>query len=310
MQLTSACRPMRLHYGLVVVLSLATASRAQEPVPDLTPPHRYFPLSIGDVWEYSECNPDFFLDCHYLYSRRTVVDTVRVEGDLYFVEVFDRLEDGAWTPKGETILRYDSTTARVVIADASARYLWYVTACPLDSPFYTTCEGGGLVVFGSEDGGGGRYPDELIGLRSYKSFGSSDDSQDVLEGVGWIGGYDWTDSTTLRYASVRQDDGTVREYGERYNVASQDRPEAGGLVLSAAPTPTAGPLALAVDAPMAGTVTLEAFDALGRRVWRHEVALGTGRQRVEVDASGWASGLYVVRALAGDAVSTATIVRR
>ena len=57
-------------------------------------------------------------------------------------------------------------------------------------------------------------------------------------------------------------------------------------------------------------ICLAAFDALGRRVWADELARGTGRQRVEINASAWAPGLYIVRAVAGDVSSIATVVRR
>ena len=56
-----------------------------------------------------------------------------------------------------------------------------------------------------------------------------------------------------------------------------------------------------------GAVTLEAFDARGRQVWAREVL---GLQPVSVDASGWAPGLYLVRARTGTEDVTTTIVRR
>ena len=54
-------------------------------------------------------------------------------------------------------------------------------------------------------------------------------------------------------------------------------------------------------------VTLEAFDVRGRQVWAREVL---GQQPVSVDASGWAPGLYLVRARTGTEDVTTTIVRR
>ena len=56
-------------------------------------------------------------------------------------------------------------------------------------------------------------------------------------------------------------------------------------------------------------VRLEVFDALGRRVLSREVA-ASPEARVEIDASAWAPGVYVLRAASGDTVATARVVRR
>ncbi|PAP77986.1 hypothetical protein BSZ37_16835 [Rubrivirga marina] len=96
-----------------------------------------------------------------------------------------------------------------------------------------------------------------------------------------------------------QDDGSVFEYGARYPVATDEQVETGALTVSAFPNPSAGPLTVAVDAPQATDVTLEALDALGRRVWRESLRLGVEVGRVTVDASGWAPGPHGVRATSG-----------
>ena len=89
-------------------------------------------------------------------------------------------------------------------------------------------------------------------------------------------------------------------------VSREAPPEAAALALAAHPSPTAGPLAVTL-AGARGPVLLEAFDALGRRVLARTVA---PEARAEVDASGWAPGLYVLRATAGGAMATVRVVRR
>ena len=100
------------------------------------------------------------------------------------------------------------------------------------------------------------------------------------------------------------------EYGVRPVAGESGAPVAAAFALAAAPNPTAGALRLALTLPEAQTVAVEAFDALGRRVWLADLALGAGPQTVPVDASAWAPGVYVVRAMAGRASATARVVRR
>ena len=301
----SICFDMRTACLLLTLFASAavSAQSGEEPIPDPTPPHLYFPLAVGNAWEYLQCNPGVLHTCQYRRSRRTVVDTIRVDGNLYFVEETEQADQGEpWAPAGQSILRYDSTSTRVVALEGGP---WYLTECRLAAAFSGDA-GCGLIVFGP-DLSGFWHSADLLESRSFKSFNSSDDSQDVLEGVGWIGGYVWNDYTTISYAHVLQDDGTVFQYGTQYAVASEDTPEAGGLMLAVGPNPTAGPLTLRLGGWAGETVTLDAFDALGRRVWAREVL---GQQPVSVDASGWAPGLYLVRARTGTEGVTTTVVRR
>ncbi len=100
------------------------------------------------------------------------------------------------------------------------------------------------------------------------------------------------------------------EYGVRPVAGESGADPAEALALTAAPNPTSGALRLTLAVPEAQTVTVEAFDALGRRVWQQTVARGAGVQALDVDASAWAPGLYVVRASSGQAMATARVVRR
>lgn len=124
-------------------------------------------------------------------------------------------------------------------------------------------------------------------------------------GIGELGqdGYG-SASERLEYVRV----GGV-EYGAN-PVAGEDEPETQRLALTVAPNPTPGPLAIAFDLASPSAVTAEVFDALGRRVWRTRAPLGTGRQRLDVEAATWAPGLYVVRVATGDGVATARVIRR
>lgn len=113
----------------------------------------------------------------------------------------------------------------------------------------------------------------------------------------------------LSYARLVQPNGSVLEVGRRYAVSADDALEPETFALEVGPNPTSGSLSVALEAATPSVVTLEVFDVLGRQVHVLEVAVA-GRTQVDLDASRWATGLYVVRARSGLEVETATVVRR
>ncbi len=309
--------------ALVAALSLASVAGAQPedpPVPDPTAPHLYYPLAVGNVWEYANLGllPLSFGD----YMRREIVGDTLVDGQRYFVEVRSRIPLGGvgWQVDYRRVLRFDTTTATVRALGG------FQIECPFDSAFETSINcwsdpedgypDGDTFVYGSLDAQIplGREGEERLDVQAIKSFQGLADLLAVpyyAPPIGYAGAASGSCACrqNLLYARVYLDDG-VYEVGARLNVASDDGPEAGALALAVGPNPTDGPLALVLDVPAPATLTLEVFDALGRRVWAHEVTLAAGRQRVEVDAGRWAPGLYVVRAAGPMGTATATVVRR
>lgn len=61
------------------------------------------------------------------------------------------------------------------------------------------------------------------------------------------------------------------------------------------PNPVASRATLRVDAPAPGSLGIEVFDLLGRRVWQTEVDVVGGSEAVELDLSGVAAGVYLLR---------------
>ncbi|WP_143536916.1 T9SS type A sorting domain-containing protein [Rubricoccus marinus] len=88
-------------------------------------------------------------------------------------------------------------------------------------------------------------------------------------------------------------------------------PEASGAALEVSPNPASGAVRIALDlgAPEDETVTV--YDARGRAVWASGAGPARGGHAWEVDTSGWATGVYVVRAETEDgAVSVRLTVAR
>ena len=312
--------------------------------PDPTDPARYVPLHVGFVREDYKSQGG-----NGAFRKRTeVLRDTTVDGRTYAVVWSARVPTAfAFEPavpvpvewgEGETdLLRYDALSTRVVrLADEGTEE---PVVPPLGAPFGT------LALLGDEPLWGEPLPDgregdfvvsgalsvtypiagEAVAFRAKKSFtpvpvsfiyDGPDPRWTYLTGVGRLPpAYYFSCAPPLcgeviTYLRTRDAAGEVVEVGQPLPTDGEAVPEARPFGLGVAPTPTAGPLALVVDVPTAGIVALDAFDALGRRVWRHEAPLGAGRQRVEVDASGWASGVYVVRATVGGERVTATAVRR
>jgi hypothetical protein len=267
--------------------------------PDPTPPEAYYPLAVGNEWQYEDCVQEGApCNVSHEYVRRTVERDTMVAGARYFVEV-ERRYTTASAPLGQTrrLLRFSGATLvrRHGGTDVPV-------SCPLDADFdaRVDCPGrfGQVRVFAENEG------PFVEAEKVYET--TSDSWEGYTAGVGLVGVQEWYSPFTLRYARVY---GEV-VFGSVIVADEAGAPPAAALALRASPNPTAGPLALALTLPEAQTVTVEVFDALGRRVWQQEMALGAGAQTVAVDASAWAPGVYVVRATAGRASATARVVRR
>jgi len=291
---------------------------------------RYNPLAVGDEWHTERGNlgrPD-------LFTRRRVMREEVVSGRTYLAVEGSRANRGetSWTPSYERLVRYDTLSGYFLSPNGDAS-----GPCPFDEP-YTASERDTMVLCSNTDDDDGFYGlyaaywggpitwEQINGVvvtsEAYKGFvdvGVSDGVSDGGSGgshaadIGSIPSSDGICSplcySALTYARVRQPDGSVAEIGT-VAIDAAASPTTPTLTLQAFPSPTTGPFVLTLDLPDPQPVELVAFDALGRRVWHHELARTSGRQRVEIDASTWAPGLYIVRAVAGDVSSTATVVRR
>ncbi len=262
-------------------------------IPDTTDAARYYPLGVGDVWHYQTCDPLF--GCTR-FDLRSVVREELISDTLYAV-----VENLSYTREGggyvfgsrrESLVRFDSATTQ--IADRTAnRDL--ANGCPLGADFgvrIDTDECLGIAF---------REEDPVFG--DIKAFDTLGGGIAFAVDIGVVGssGDGSSALTELVYYNVG---GT--EQGTPIPVASGAVPEAQPLALTAFPNPTAGPLAVEVVGAR-GLVQLEAFDALGRRVLSREVA---PEARIEIDASWWAPGLYILRAASGEETATTQIVRR
>ncbi|OZC03646.1 T9SS type A sorting domain-containing protein [Rubricoccus marinus] len=267
-------------------------------IPDTTDAARYYPLAVGDLWQYRLCDGPKGLCVRDEVTLTEVIGTESVGDTTYAVvrdKVYERtgLGEGDYLSTGQSqrLVRFDRRTATVRVrneADEST------DSCPLDADLEGQIQGGPC------DGVSVTMFEEQV-----KAFTIGEMSQSYQLGVGLIGYFSgFSFSEELVYSRV----GGV-ERGTPVpvvDVAGEAQPLATTLALTAFPNPTAGPLAINVTGAR-GPVLVEAFDAIGRRVLSREIA---PEARMEIDASGWAPGVYVLRATSGERSATARVVRR
>lgn len=146
---------MRLVVTLFV-LAIVSPAFAQETVEDTTSAWRYFPLHVGDAWEYSVLDDQggaFSLT--YPVTRLVRADTL-VDGVRYALVEERRHYTGAFPASVPLFQRYlarfDTVTARVMLRGLGETEENPV-ACPLDLPFGTQMGDCGSGVTAITDGG-------------------------------------------------------------------------------------------------------------------------------------------------------------
>ena len=88
-------------------------------------------------------------------------------------------------------------------------------------------------------------------------------------------------------------------------VASGRSPEASRLAVAASPNPTTDAAQLRLSLGEAAPARVEVFSVLGARVAQQDLGpLGSGAHTVDLDASAWAAGIYIVRLTAGGQTAT------
>ncbi|MBE2187634.1 MAG: T9SS type A sorting domain-containing protein [Rhodothermales bacterium] len=275
--------------------------------PDTTTPWRYYPLHVGDIWEYEE--NDGMMQ-RYLIEKDTLLNGKRYfkqRREVYFADL----------SPGQSValfLRYDTTRHQVIIGGRSGNEgLFLETECPLnvEADSLHTCSQGeryyvrlfydGLLVFGE---GAGRGLDTV--RTSVKSFATLSEIR-YAAGIGLV--YKEVEGHTMGLSYYRV--GNIEHGQRRIAVAAEDEAVTRRGVLrmeQTGPQPTRDRATLRVALPEAARVTVEVFDLVGRRV---AVLLdgpqAAGTHEVAVDTRALLSGMYLVRLTSGSQVRTARL---
>ena len=280
---------------------------------DTTAAWRYYPLEVGNVWEYENPNGPF---PSIFYQRRVVGDTTAL-GHRYFV-MERRSTSAPAAPPSRSYVRFDTVTAtpRSLLVFATGPPSEDVIGCPLDTTVGEALDCSDAFGFGTL----GSHQVEPVVIGGSRAEGPADTVRTVVKsyavGLGFyvvyaadIGiirqGGEGADSW-LTYARI----GGVEYGASRFPTAITTRPR-GPVSLRIDPNPARDRAALVLDGHAPGTARVEVVDLLGRRVLAVERPLGAGRQSLALDVGGLAPGAYVVRVEARGEVGTArlTVVR-
>jgi hypothetical protein len=291
-----------------------------EVVPDTTEPWRYFPLGVGDAWEYY----------HYQTGQRRRVEVIGEETHNGIGYVTWRSRDfhadgssaGTWGPWP---VRYDTAkaTVRIYVPSTGYEWEWFPWAlCRLDAgfgdeipcfdrevPFEVSGTYDGALVFG------GAYPGEgtdtlRTAVKRYYSF-SPGHTIDVRHaaGIGYVFEENELGAEGIYYARV----GGV-EYGEpRLAVSAEGGPGAAGtaLAVEAWPNPFRDRLTVALTLSGGGPAVLQVVDMLGREVARRDLgALAAGAHTLPLDLGPLPAGAYVVRLRTEGSVAASRLLAR
>lgn len=306
----------------VAALALLAAVPVSAQQPDTTAPWRYYPLAVGNVWEYearpSSVEPPAFV-------RRVVERDTVVDGRRYFVQVtyVAAGRDAPFVYQSRSVVRFDTTAARVVgLIVGQGPGGEYVVACGLGAAFETNIDcspmnnpnggpdetqvSGGYG--GTVDFGPGTGPLPVEARKSFRE-GFGDGGNDLYAApVGYVGNsgaFCEGCFTALRYARV----GGV-SYGVSVVVAAEPGPDAPEVSLSVLPNPSLGPVVVRLSlGETTRSATVMVLDALGREVMvLLDGTARAGEWSALVDTGSWPAGVYVVRATLGGRVASARLV--
>ncbi len=293
------------------VLLLATTAAAQPPVVN---PARFAALNVGNRWEYTVADTLDGTARPLTYSVATVDGETDIGGNRYVVVTYQTFDAASAATSPRYTCAYSPTLGP---APAGATTLPDYdcnrqVALPPTLPFApTTITPGATVEIGAQSvpvdsllsfgnqssGSGGQYSAYVyryatgIGFVSLRSWGAGH--------VTAQGQSTFKNRTALSFARI----GGVA-YGASV-VASETELSAAAFRLLTAPNPSAGPVRIATTGAT-GRVTVDVFDALGRRVDG-----GTVQGDAAFTFRASAAGIYVVRVTdeAGH-VATQRVVRR
>jgi hypothetical protein len=293
---------------LLAAALLAAPALAQ--VPDTTAAWRYFPLHVGNAWEYAAGGTTVI--------RRDIIGEETIGGRRYALWREITYVDGeivGWIPPAP--IRFDTLSSFVFENFRGEERPFGFAPCPFRVDFGATADCDPLQsgfrlydVAGTYDGAvvlGGSPPDTVrTAVKLY-------DDQAFAVDFGYAAGlgevYAESDIRTygLYYARING-----VEYGEAQITTGMETVPSGtgeGLQLWVWPNPSRGAATVALTLAQPGEAAVALFDALGRRVaLLHEGVLAAGAHRLPLRASSLPPGVYVVRAIAGAEVAGASVV--
>lgn len=298
-----------MRFAILLYAVVSVSAFAQDPVPDTTDWHSYFPLEVGNEWQYRVDNvipnPDYHFsrtvlgdslvnDTTFYQFRRCRQDAVGPVTCYLEVELYTLDENYA-----ALMYRWEGPEGPIIYRPA--------VICRLDSPFGELGEewcydtGPGTFVDGEY---GANWPiggSSVTGTR--KSYSWIGGGEVYLSGIGHVASYPdgGGGSTTIQYARI-----AGVEYGNPVVSNETDLPQPQSEI-RAFPNPALREATLQFSLPERQKVVARVFNLRGALVETRSLAAVAGGVEVSYtfDVSSWPSGLYTIR-LIGDRGFSAT----
>ncbi len=302
-----ACVRLLCVFGVVAVWSHAQPTWAQpEAVPDTLDWRRYFPLEVGNEWQYEL--REAFNQLGGFLSFRILADTTIEEQEYFVIEraVYDSL--GVRFHQRLRPIRYDTSRASIVwfatynddgnvIID---EWDWEEVPCGLDLAFGSREECGYPVeYFHNTIGGYGRQVviDEVAyNVAAYKEFDSLGGGHGLATDIGLIWRSSEGGGTFQRLVYARIGEMT---YGSPVVMTSHEEKIAlpdEVSIRSVYPNPFVEQTTVAYSTERTGVVELMLYDMLGRLVWQQEIGMQpAGEHLAPLNSAGLAAGNYILR---------------
>lgn len=294
--------------SLTFVLSATVPVVAQD-----TDWQRYYPLEVGDTWDYRYNRSWCFVDeCEFSerFDRRTVLGEIEIDGVPYAEVEVSKINPatGAAECTATVALRLNEATEMVEEGGGGSSCGFY--APELDVPLTI-----GTPHVDDVTIGGIGYS---LSVRSEYVYLSNDQMEEgevvFAEDVGLVSsglysdfgpGHSFT-AYTLVYAEVG---GVV--YGASPVANEGDIAPAAFALGAVYPNPFRSSVTLSLDLPTPERVTLAVFDVLGRRVLERDLGVQpAGTSRHTIDGTALTPGIYFVRAATASGRSAARRIVR
>lgn len=301
-------------FTLTILLLIAAPTAAQ--ISDTTAAWRYYPLGVGDWWEYEVCSCQIETCDPCTYLRQRVTDFTTIQGKAYAER-----RSMVYTLQGQPLagpwvelIRFDTLAARPFYRTGQFYPERAYFPCRLDEPFPDDPQQGRPLDCGEdtteETMRGGADEPFMVGpssytgaLKEYSFAAGHHHTTTFVAGIGrtfyrWDGSYVRTE--TLVHARVG---GVV--YGAA-SVAADPNPDHSQAELNIYPNPSGKAATATLVLGRPGHVRVVLLDVLGREVaLLHDGLLRGGEHRIPLNVTTVPPGVYIVRGSAGDGAATA-----
>lgn len=275
--------------------------------PDTLDPWRYYPLAIGNAWEYrNENNETMRIDI----PRDTIIADLKY---FYWQRRWYNEEGQPAWGSVDDYLRYDTTSTYIVTSGIQEPYFPWIP-CRFDAQPDATLECWGMLA-GSVDWmtyeGILEFSDTTVvnvAGKRYNTLGMWTYAADFGEVWGWE--KDGRPPRALTFARIDGQSFGTELYPYTVSNESELLLESDLTIQALWPNPVRSSISLQLRVPQIGQVHVSVYDLLGREVLAWNGLLATHTETIELHVGTLPPGAYVVRMIALNQISKGVLFTR